>query len=400
MRFLVKAIKDNQVIERYFEAEDEKMLINFLKENNYFIVSVKSTKQNQWQFFTAFFEKVSFNDIVNFTRQLAMMLNAGLTLIDSLTILKKQATKQVYLKLLDDIDKELRSGNSFSFALKKYPQYFSNLYIALVKSGEASGKLNEILIKLAENLDKEREFKGKITGALIYPVIIIISMIVVMFIMITFVLPKLLNLYKDFNIELPLTTKILIFVSSILTKTWPIILAGIIFSLPLIRKILAIEAVKYKIDEFLLKLPVFGRIIQMSALVTTTRTLSILTGSGIQILDALLIVVDVSDNLVYHKVFKQIYKDVEKGSPLGESLDKAGIFPPVLVQMTTVGEETGRLDETLFKISQYFEMESELAVKAATSLIEPVILVFLGVGVGFLVMSVITPIYNLTSSFK
>lgn len=400
MRFLVKAIKENQVINRYFEAEDEKTLINFLKENNYFIVSVKNTQQNQWQFFTSFFEKVSFNDIVNFTRQLAMMLNAGLTLIDSLAILKKQATKQVYLKLLDDIDKELRTGNSFSFALKKYPQYFSNLYVALVKSGEASGKLNEILLKLAENLDKEREFKGKITGALIYPVIIIIAMIGVMFIMITFVLPKLLNLYKDFNIELPFTTKFLIFISSILTKTWPIILAGIIFSLPFIRKILAIEAVKYKIDEFLLKLSVFGRIIQMSALVNTTRTLSILTGSGIQILDGLLIIIDVSDNLVYKRAFKQIYKEVEKGNPLGESLDKAGIFPPVLVQMTTVGEQTGRLDETLLKISQYFEMESELAVKAATSLIEPAILVFLGVGVGFLVMSVITPIYNLTSSFK
>lgn len=400
MKYLVKAIKNNQIIHRYFEAEDEKTLINFLKGSGYFIVDIKRTQKEQWAFLTLLIDKVNFNDIVNFTRQLAMMLNAGLTLTDALAILKKQATKQGYLKLLDDLDKELKSGNSFSSALKKYPQYFSNLYIALVKSGEASGKLNEILLRLAENLDKQRELKGKITGALIYPVIIILAMLGVMFVMITFVIPQLLNLYKDFNITLPLTTQILIFISSLLSKIWPIILGIIIFSVPIAKRFLSLESVKYKIDSFLLKLPVFGRIIQMTALVTVTRTLSILISSGIQILDGLLIVIDISDNLVYKKVFQQIYKDVEKGSPLGEAMSKNDIFPPVLVQMTTVGEETGKLDETLLKISQYFEMESELAIKTATTLIEPAILVFLGLGVGFLVMSVITPIYNLTSSFR
>lgn len=400
MKYLVKAIKNNQIIHRYFEAEDEKTLINFLKGNGYFIVDIKKTQKEQWVFLSSLIEKVNFNDIVNFTRQLAMMLNAGLTLTDALAILKKQATKQGYLKLLNDLDKELKSGNSFSSALKSYPQYFSNLYIALVKSGEASGKLNEILLRLAENLDKQRELKGKITGALIYPVIIILAMLGVMFVMITFVLPQLLNLYKDFNINLPLTTQILIFISSLLSKIWPIIIGIIIFSVPIVRQFLSLESVKYKIDGFLLKLPVFGRIIQMSALVNVTRTLSILTSSGIQILDSLLIIIDISDNLVYKKVFRQIYKDVEKGSSLGDAMSKNDIFPPVLVQMTTVGEETGKLDETLLKISQYFEVESELAIKTATTLIEPAILVFLGLGVGFLVMSVITPIYNLTSSFK
>ena len=400
MKYQVAAIKDGQKITRQFEAQDEKSLIDFLKEKGYFIINIKNVQKEEITFFSSFFQKVNFNDIANFTRQLAMMLNAGLTLIDSLAILKKQTTKLAYLKLINDIDKELKSGNSFSVALKKYPQYFSNLYIALVKSGEASGKLNEILLRLAENLEEEKELKGKITSALIYPAIIVLAMIGVMFVMITFVMPNLLNIYKDFNVDLPLTTKILIFISSILTKTWPLILGGIIFFTPFLRRILAKESVKYKIDEYLLKLPVFGRIIQMSSLVITTRTLSILISSGVQILDGLMIIIDVSDNLVYKKVFRQIYKEVEKGSPLGESLDKTGVFPPILVQMTTVGEETGRLDETLKKISQYFKMESELAIKTATSLIEPAILVFLGVGVGFLVMSVITPIYNLTSSFK
>jgi len=400
MKFRFKALKDNKIIQKTVEADDQQSLLTYLKENHYFPIEIKRIDQESLSFFSFFFDRVSFNDVVMFTRQLAMMLNAGLTLIDSLDILKKQATKSSLLRLFEDIDKEIRSGNPLSRALKKYPQYFSNLYISLVRSGEASGKLNEILLKLADNLEKEREFKAKITSALIYPVIIIVAMIGVMFIMVTFVIPKLLNLYKDFNIDLPFTTKILIALSSFLTKTWPLILLSLFASLPMIRKIISYQPVKYKIDYYLLRLPVFGRIIQMGALVDTTRTLSILTNSGISILDSLTIVIDISDNLIYKKAFNEIYKQVEKGSSLGETFEKAGIFPPILVQMVTVGEETGKLDETLGKIARYFEMESEIAIKAATSLIEPLILVVLGVGVGFLVMSVITPIYNLTTSFK
>jgi type IV pilus assembly protein PilC len=400
MKFRFKALKDNKVIEKTIEAESEKSVLFFLKDNNYFPIEIKKVEKETMSLFAFFFDRANFNDIVMFTRQIAMMLNAGLTLINSLTILKKQTTKYSYLNLLDDIDKEIRSGNPLSSALKKHRRYFSNLYISLVKSGEASGKLNEILSKLADNLEKEREFRGKITGALIYPIIIIVAMIAVMFVMITFVIPNLLNLYKDFNIDLPLTTKILIIVSSIMTKTWPLILILLFITLPLIRKILNLPAVRYKVDYYLLRLPVFGRVIQMAALVDSTRTLSILVNSGISILDSLNIIIDISDNVVYKKTFHDIYKQVEKGGSLGEAFERASIFPPIVVQMVTVGEETGHLDETLNKISRYFEMESEMAIKAATSLIEPLILVVLGLGVGFLVMSVITPIYNLTTSFK
>jgi type IV pilus assembly protein PilC len=400
MKFRFKAFKDNKIIEKKINAESEASVLSFLKENQYFPIEIKKVDNEYFSQFSAIFDRANFNDVVTFTRQIAIMLNAGLTLIDSLAILRKQTTKQSYLHLLEDIDKEIRSGNSLSDALNKHRNLFSNLYIALVKSGEASGKLNEILSRLADNLEKQREFRGKITSALIYPVIIIISMVGVMFVMVTFVIPKLLNLYKDFNIELPFTTKILIAISSILTKTWPIILILLFVSLPLIKKIADLPPVRYKIDYYLLRLPLFGRIIQMAALVDSTRTLAILTNSGISILDSLSIVTDISENVIYKKTFENIYKQIEKGGSLGEAFERAEIFPPILVQMVTVGEETGHLDETLNKISRYFEMESEIAVKAATSMVEPLILVVLGLGVGFLVMSVITPIYNLTTSFK
>jgi len=401
MRFYYKAIQNGKIVKGKIEAEEEEDVKNYLKEKGLFVVEIKKEGGNQISFLSVIFDRVNFSDIVNFTRQVAMMLNAGLTLIEALDILKKQTTKQSFKKIITDLSEEIKAGNSFSMALKKYTSYFSHLYIALVRSGEASGKLAEILLKLADNLEKEREFKAKVKGSLIYPVIIIIAMIIVIFIMITFVLPRLLNLYKDFNIDLPLTTKLLIFISSFMTKFWPLVVGVTFLTIIVFRNYLKTKEGKLLYDSTLLKIPVLKEVIKTSSLVDVTRTLSILIGSGVSILEALEIVKDTSENLVYQIAFSNIYKKVEKGVSLGTAMEEEEeIFPPILVQMTQVGEQTGHLDDTLGRISRYFEMESELAVKAMTTLIEPAILVFLGVGVGFLVMSVITPIYNLTSSFK
>lgn len=400
MQFKYKAIKDNKTIVKKITADNEEAVITYLKKNNYFPVEVKKLGVISDQgSFSKIFDKVSFNDIVDLTRQVAIMLNAGLTLIDSFGILKKQMTKASLLKLLKSLDAEIRQGNPLSSALKKYPQHFSNLYIALVKSGEASGKLAEILLKLAENLEKEREFKGKLKGAMIYPAIVVTAMILVMFIMVTFVVPQLLGLYKDFDVELPVTTKILMAISSFSVKFWPIIVGATVGGVILLQRYLKTKKGKFVFDKLLLSAPVLGNVVKKSSLVNVTRTLSILIGSGVSILNALNIVIETTDNMVYQNAFAMIYKKVEKGQSLGTALEQEEIFPPILVQMSQVGEQTGHLDDTLMRLSKYFEMESELATKALTTLIEPAILIVLGGGVGFLVMSVITPIYNLTSAF-
>lgn len=400
MLFHYKALKDNKLYEKRVDAGSEAEVLNFLKVNDFFPIEVKKIDTSEKSLFGFILDRVSFDDIVNLTRQLAIMLNAGLTLIDSFDILKRQTTKASLSKLIENIDKSVREGESLSSTLKNYPQYFSNLYIALVRSGEASGKLSDILLKLSDNLEKQREFQGKMKGAMIYPVIIIIGMISVMFIMITFVIPKLLGLYKDFNISLPITTQILILVSSFTSKFWPVIIIGVFGAVWLARKYIQTKPGRYMFDSTVLKLPVIGRVIEISTLVDSVRTLSILIGSGVSILDSLSIVVDTSGNIIYRNSFQHIYTQVEKGVSLGNAMLQEGIFPPILVQMTLVGEQTGHLDDTLLRIAKYFEMESDLAVKAMTALIEPLILVVLGLGVGFLVLSVITPIYNLTSSFQ
>lgn len=395
-----RALKGNKIISKKIEAENEKVVLTMLKAQGYFPIEIKAQGEVFNSLFGFLLNRVSFSDIVDLTRQLAIMLNAGLTLVDCFDILKKQTTKKGLLDLVKDLEKQIKGGNSFSSALKKYPQYFSNLYIALVKSGEASGKLSEILLRLAENLEKQREFQGKIKGALIYPTILIIGMLGVMFIMVTFVIPRLLELYKDFNIDLPLTTKILMAVSFFSAKFWPIIIALVVLLIALVRKFLHTKAGKMFIDSRVLKIPLIKNVIKISALVDSTRTLAILIGAGVSILEALEIIIETTDNLVYQQAFDKIHQQVEKGVSLGTAMQQEEIFPPILVQMTTVGEQTGKLDDTLARISRYFEMESEIAVKAMTTLIEPSILIFLGAGVGLLVMSVITPIYQLTSSFK
>jgi len=400
MLYQFRAIKDNKIVSKNLEADNEAAVIAYLKANGYFPIEVKAVKKTEIGVMNQIFGRVSFNDIVDFTRQIAIMLNAGLTIVDSLEILKKQITKPNLLKIVETIDDDIKSGNTFSSALKKFPQNFSNLYISLVRSGEASGKLSDILLRLADNLEKEREFKGKLKGALIYPAVVIIAMLVVIFVMVTFVLPRLLGLYKDFNIELPVTTQILIAISSFSSKFWPMIVVGCGLGISALRQYLKTKAGKLSYDRFMLNLPVINNVIKVASLVDATRTLAILTASGVSILDSLNIIIETTDNIIYQDAFRNIYKHVEKGQSLGSALEQEGIFPPILVQMVIVGEQTGHLDDTLMKLSKYFEMESEIAVKAMTTLIEPAILLVLGFGVGFLVMSVITPIYNLTTSFK
>lgn len=399
MKYSFKAIINDKIVTKTIEASSEKDVLAYLKKNKYIPIKIEK-KSPIFGSSHIFFNKVSFNDVVDFTRQIAIMLNAGLTLVDSLNIIEKQTTKEDLLRVIASLKKDILGGRKFSDALKKYPKHFSNLYISLVRSGEASGKLSDILLRLADNLEKQREFQVKIKGSLTYPIIVVTGMGGVMFVMMTFVVPKLLGLYKDFNIDLPLSTKILIAVSTFMANYWPIILVVLIAAFSLAKRFFETPKGKDIFDTFVLKTPVFGKIVSISALVDSTRTLSILIGSGVSILDTLSIIIDTTNNSVYQKAFGHIQQQVERGQKLGDSFANEGIFPPILIQMASVGEQTGHLDDTMMRISRYFELESEAAIKTMSTLIEPLILVVLGVGVGFLVMSVITPIYSLTTSFK
>jgi len=382
------------------EGASEDNAVRLLKEKQLFIVSLSQTGTSPLSGIMSKLQRVGFSDIVDFTRQLSTMITAGLSLPQSLTILRNQTTNPEFAKIIQDIEHQIMGGGNLADALSKYPQYFSSIYISLIRAGESSGLMDKILGRLAETMESQREFQSKVKGAMIYPIIIICGMIIVSGVMVVFVVPKLTQLYKDFGITLPVSTQFLINISNFVIKFWWLLIIGGIGGFIGFNRWKKTKTGELILDTYMLKIPVFGNLQTKTILVEFTRTLAMLLSAGIHILDALKILRNSLGNVLFRNAIDDIGKKVEKGYTLGETFQEHKEFPPIVSQMIKVGEETGKMDDTLLKLSMYFQSETENLVKGLTTAIEPIIMVFLGVGVGFIVISVITPIYNLTSSFK
>lgn len=382
------------------ETSDEAQVARILGKKHLVLISAKAKKANQQTFIDRIVNRVSFNDLVIATRQLATMIEAGLVLSEALDILVEQQSNKRFKQVLGEVSMDVKSGLEFASALRKHPDIFPLLYANLIQAGESSGKLDTTLKQMATNLEKEREFRSRVRGAFIYPVMILVMMFVVMMIMMFFVIPRLTALYTQSSIELPLPTKILIFTSNSLINYWWLMLIFVVVGSILFKKWVATSSGRFKFDQILLKIPVVGKIIQGTTLTEFTRTFGLLTTAGIPLLDALTIVANVIGNSVYRRALQDTFKGVERGLTFSAQIDSVGVFPRIIPQMFRVGEETGKVDEVSFKLAEYFESESDHLVKNLTVIIEPVILVVLGIGVAFLVLSIILPIYKLTTSFS
>jgi type II secretory pathway component PulF len=385
----------------FVEAPTKEAATRLLHDKQLFVINLAEARYRGQSVASSIrVKRVGFGEIVNFTRQLSTMVVAGLSLPESLSILRSQTRNVTFANVLTEVEHQIVSGGNLADALSKYPQHFSAIYIALVRAGESSGQLDQVLSRLADSLESQREFRSKVTGAMIYPVIILAGMGLVVLIMMTVVIPKLTELYQDFGVDLPVATQILITISMFFVHWWWLVMAligGAIYGFLRWRQTAAGELV---VDTVVLHIPLFGELQKKIILVEFTRTLSMLISSGIRLLDALHILKDALSNVLFRNAIVDISKKVERGFPLGDTFSQYAIFPPIVSQMMKVGEETGKLDDTLLKLSKYFASESENLVKGLTTAIEPIIMVVLGVGVGFIVISVITPIYNLTTQFK
>lgn len=382
------------------EAIDKLSAAKILKERELVVISIEVKTEGVFGVIRRrMFSRIGTGEVVNFTRQLATMINAGLVITDALTILKSQTENPNMAFIIDSIQKDIEGGNSLSGALSKYPNIFSSVYVALVKSGETAGILDKILTRLADNLEKQREFEGKIKGAMIYPVIVVSGMVLVAIVMMIFVVPKLLDLYKEFEATLPLPTVILMAASNFMVAYWWVVLVILAAGGWFLRRFLATRYGKIKLDELFFAFPVIGKLRKAMLLTEFTRTLGMLIGGGILVVDALAVGKGAIKSAIFQEAIDEAAREVEKGTSLAVALAKAGVFPPLLPQMISVGEETGKLDEVMMKISSYFEQEGEVAIRNLSTAIEPLIMVTLGIGVGFLIVAVIMPIYNLTSQF-
>ena len=389
--------KNGQVITGEVEAANQPHAAKLIRDRDLILITLRPIYELPFNFTKRISQRVTGADVNTFTRQLATMVNAGLPLTEALLILRTQ-TKGTMQKIVSKILADVEEGESLSSAMSKHSEVFSKSYTALIKAGEVGGVLDEVLVRLADNLEKDQEFKGKVKGALIYPIIIVFGMIGVAFIMMVFVVPRLTALYDQFQADLPLPTLVLIAVSNFMTHFWWLILilaGGAVYGLKLYR---ATKSGRRKIDELILKIPVFGDLTLQIVLTDITRTLSLMVGSGVSIIEALNISGGVVKNVVVSSALADCSNMVEKGFPVAFAFSRhPEAFPYLLSQMIAVGEETGKMDEVLEKVSHVFEVESDQKVKALTAAVEPAILIVLGVGVAFLVISIIMPIYNLTT---
>ncbi len=396
-RYTVKN-DQNQTIKGKIEAKSMRSAAALLHERKLFVVDVRPLGDEFMLHINSALFGVKSSDVVLFTRQLSTMISAGLPLANGLAILSQQS-KPDMARLVGSILQDIEGGLTFADALAKHPKEFGSMFIQLIRAGEIGGVLDDVLGRLADNMEKSSQFRAKTKGALIYPVIVIIAMLVVGAIMMIFVIPKMTALYKDFDAELPMMTQLLIGSSDFFVRFWWVV-GGIVFAgVTSFTKWKKTSGGRHTYDRMMLRLPLFGPLIEKIALTEFTRTLALLLNSGVSLLEALEIVTKGVDNIVYQDALQECAKQVEKGVSLSQALTRFAEFPPILQQMVAVGEETGRLDEVLRKLSVYFEQESEQAVKNMTAAIEPMIMVVLGVGVGAMVIAVIMPIYNLTSQF-
>ncbi|KKS11779.1 hypothetical protein A2617_02115 [Candidatus Daviesbacteria bacterium RIFOXYD1_FULL_41_10] len=382
------------------ETADEVQAANLLRRKHLIVISIKSGSGSSEKFWDKYLSRVSFEDIVVSTRELATMVEAGLVLSEALDILEEQQANNKFKRALGEISRDVKGGLDFATALEKHPDIYPPLYGKLVRAGQASGKLDIILKDLATNLEKEREFKSKVKGAMIYPALVITMMVAVMMVMVFFVMPKLTGLYKDSGIELPLPTQIMLGMANFILNFWWAVAFIAVVAMFFIRRFARTPEGRLAIDKFILKMPVVGKVANLVIMTNFTRTLSLLIAAGLSILDSIKIVGDISGNRVYKDGLDLAYKGVERGLPFSDQILSLKVFPRIVGQMIKIGEETGKLDEVMSRLANHFEAEADNSLKNITALIEPIVLIVLGIGVGLLVVSVILPIYQLTTSIK
>ncbi len=390
--------KGGNVVTGEVEASNESVAARLVRERGYILVDLKLAGGGLSGLVGKITSRVSKKEVTAFTRQLATMINAGLPVTESLQILKLQSKaglKAVVAQILADVE----SGESLSKAFEKHPKVFSPTYTALVKAGETGGVLDKVLSRLADNLEKGQEFRGKVKGAMIYPAIIVVGMIIVSIIMIVFIMPRLTDLYSQFDAELPITTKILTGISGFFINFWYLVVLGLAIGFWVFKLYARTKQGKRKIASILFKIPIIGELQKEVILTELTRTLSLMVGSGVPILEGLTVTSGVVGNIIISEALINAAKQIERGFPISYAFAQyPDAFPYILAQMISVGEETGKMEEVLSKVSHVFEVDSEQKVKALTASIEPIIMIVLGIGVAFLVVSVIMPIYNLTTS--
>jgi type IV pilus assembly protein PilC len=395
--------RTGRMVEGTLEAESTPVVANKLRQMGY--VPIAIDKKHSITLPTELHlpgmsGRVKVKEVAVFSRQFATMINSGLTLLRSLQILSDQTDNPVLSGTIDTVRQDVENGASLSQALAKHPKVFSQLYVAMVKAGEAGGMLDQVLLQLSSTIEKQVELRAKIRSAMAYPVAVLGLVLVILSAMLLFVVPLFKTLYKTLGGVLPLPTRILITASGTLVKALPFLILLLVGGIFGSKKWIATEGGRATWDKMKLKAPVFGTLVHKTALARFTRTLGVLLRSGVPILESLDITADTVGNSVVAAGCRDVQAGVRAGEPIGGRLEKHPVFPPMVVQMMAVGEETGALDALLEKVAEFYDQEVEATVDALTSLLEPLLMCILGISVGSMVISLYLPMFDIIKLVK
>ncbi|MBU1023903.1 type II secretion system F family protein [bacterium] len=378
--------------------DSKEQLISRLKDQGYFINKISEVKDDSFynRIDTAFqrLTPIRIKDISIFARLLSTMINAGLPILRSLKIIEKQTENLRLVEVIQSIRDQVEEGHPLSLAMSKHPRVFNPLIVAMTKSGEESGSLDIVLDRISHDLEREIEIRSRVAAGIRYPVIIMGAAVVIVTIVLIFVVPAFQTIFESMDAQLPLPTQVLVNISEVIRHSAAFVVLAIVILVIAYKYLSRIPSVAKFFDSIMLKLPVFGMLLRKIALARFARTLSILLRSGVPILRAMSVVEQTVGNAVIASAVVASKEAIREGERISPPLEETGEFPPMVIDMIAVGEETGALDTMLEKISEFYDQEVDFTIDAFTTLIEPVLIMFLGVVIGFIVVALYMPLFS------
>jgi type IV pilus assembly protein PilC len=396
MEFSYKAkSRDGALKQGIITANNEEEVAASLQKQGLFVLNITGEKKGG--FHISFKKKINLKDKIIFTRQLAIMIQGGLPLVSAIQALQEQTENKVFIKAISEIRVDVRGGMSLSKALAKHKDIFPDFYIAVITSGEKSGKLDKVLVTLADQLQKDYDLMSKVKAAVTYPIVIVFALVLMLILMLVFVVPKLKVIFDQMGASLPLPTRVLLGTSSFMVNYWYVVIILLVLIYFAAKKWGRTNYGGLFIDKFKIKVPIFGVLVRKIYLARFSRTTATLVSSGLPMLEIIATDKRVIDNQYFDPIFDALKTDIESGVALSVALRKHKDFPVMISQMVSVGEKSGKIDEILLQLADFYDKEVEVMTSQLASLIEPLLILIIGGGIGLAIASVILPIYSLVN---
>ncbi len=388
---------EGKIVQAEMDGDSKESVVSKLREKGYFVTNI-TEKRGGGAINLFGGGNVSSKDVSIFAQMFSVMIGSGVPLVRCLSILQVQMENPAFQKVVAQIRSDVEGGSTFSGALGKHPRVFDNLFVNLVKAGEAGGILDKILHRLAGYLEKSEELKAKVKGALTYPVVVLSIAFLVVLALVMFVLPQFKSIFSSMNVELPAVTTMLLALSDTMQEWWLVILPSLALVPFAVVQFFRSSQGQRVFDTNILRVPAIGMLMRKVAVARFTRTLGTMISSGVPILQALEVTAATAGNIVIKEAVDKTRASIREGESIADPLKTSGVFPPMVVQMIAVGEETGELDKMLMKIAEFYDTEVDVAVKGLTSIIEPIVIVFMGLVIGGIVLAVFMPMLKLVNN--